>query len=127
MPRKKPVFVITENAFRLGTATRFSLVGRYLDPNGTGHISVKLRAKNIYWVHQSEPVVVDDRKVDLYAKPRKKNDPTYDVDDDLTVTVTVSEGTPDEETTEVTYDDIEYQPARTGTKPKGKRAAKKRK
>ncbi len=126
MPRKKPVFVITENQFKLGSGKKFSLVGRYLDPNGTGRISVRLRAKNIYWVHVDDPIVVNDRKVDLNAKPAKKNDPTYDGDDDLTVTVTVSEGTPDEETTEVTYDDIVYDDTSTTKANKTRPASQKK-
>ena len=116
MPR--PIIGIDKISFQLDTLENFQVFGFNLKPNGDVPDVVKLRSKRHYWKNVD---VVDDASstntyLHLKGKPKRKNGAAaaaaavavgaYDGTDDLTITLTWGEGTGDEQTETLYYEEI---------------------
>src|SRR5262245_50101793 len=102
----RPVVGISRRSFPRRTPTDLHIFGVGLRPSITLP-RVKIFSKRHYW---AVAVQNDSTDTDLHliATPNPKRNATRDASDDMTVTITVEEGTQDEEVIEVVYDEITY-------------------
>jgi hypothetical protein len=101
--------------FELGKANTFTVYGDSIgsaNPHSNAHPKkVKLKASAHKWdpVNSDTDLVdIDDNTLQITATPKKMKTPFWGTDDDLTVTISVDDGTPGCDTTECYFPDIQY-------------------
>ncbi len=122
--KKKPKPGINKNRVTLGIQNTIVFCGFDFD---VGIVDVQLSAKRHDWTSVSyDPPTATTLTV--YGTPSHKRGPTRDSDDDLTLTMTVDDGSGTPATdTEVTYEEITYEGRRRRAKSAKKKVAKKKK
>lgn len=120
--KKKPKPGINRNRVTLGIQNTIVFCGFDFD---VGIVDVDLTAKHHKWASISfDPPTATTLTV--YGTPSHKRASKRDSDDDLTLTMTVDDGSGNPPTdTEATYDEITYEGRRRTTKKSNKKVAKK--